>query len=391
MKRRWSFSAGSRGYAVTACERKPGGTLYLRWWSPQRGNYVWKALGHRDRAAAELEAREIAGTLLARDEAEAKGQTTLADVLARFLSDVVPHGKPAQAKEDRRRCQVLLAAFPGALVTDLDRAALERFVQLRRAGRLSVPGVQLRGRVTERTVGADLEFLRRVLNWGRGVRVSGRKLVDHDPFEGFTIPDTKAKRRPVETWDRFLALRPHADAVHPLFGHFLDLVEATGWRVSALCQLRASDVRLTRSETAPYGALHKRGETDKEGEDAWVPVSERAAGALLALVKGQQRVGDVWLFQAVQDAGAPWSRHYARDLLRRAEQLAGLEPLEGGAFHSYRRKWVTERKAHPLTDIAAAGNWKSTATLLECYMQPDPKTVLAVVTEPRKLTSVAGT
>ncbi len=57
--------------------------------------------------------------------------------------------------------------------------------------------------------------------------------------------------------------------------------------------------------------------------------------------------------------------------------------------HPYRRKWATERKHLSLKDVAAAGGWKDVETLLTCYQQPDPQTLLAVMSEPRKLHELA--
>jgi hypothetical protein len=71
---------------------------------------------------------------------------------------------------------------------------------------------------------------------------------------------------------------------------------------------------------------------------------------------------------------------------------AKLPKLDGGAWHTYRRKWGSERKHLSLVDVAAAGGWKDTQTLLTCYQQPDPETMLAVMSEPRKVTErVVGT
>ena len=40
--------------------------------------------------------------------------------------------------------------------------------------------------------------------------------------------------------------------------------------------------------------------------------------------------------------------------------------------------WATERKDLPLKDVAAAGGWRDTSTLLQ-YQQPDARTMRAVV------------
>jgi hypothetical protein len=88
-------------------------------------------------------------------------------------------------------------------------------------------------------------------------------------------------------------------------------------------------------------------------------------------------------------AAAPWSRYHARDLLERAETAAELKPLDGGDFHAYRRKWGTERKHLPAADVAHAGGWRDLRSLERSYQRVDDETLLAVVTERRKLRDVS--
>ena len=38
-----------------------------------------------------------------------------------------------------------------------------------------------------------------------------------------------------------------------------------------------------------------------------------------------------------------------------------------------------------LKDVAEAGGWKDTETLLTCYQQPDRESLLEVMSEPRKV------
>ena len=83
-----------------------------------------------------------------------------------------------------------------------------------------------------------------------------------------------------------------------------------------------------------------------------------------------------------------WTRFLARDLLERAEKLAGVEHC--GGFHAYRRKWATERKHLSLKDVMEAGAWNDSRSLEICYQQVDESTLLAVVTEPRKLRKAAN-
>jgi hypothetical protein len=97
-------------------------------------------------------------------------------------------------------------------------------------------------------------------------------------------------------------------------------------------------------------------------------------------------VGDGWVFpQAFKDA--PWAPAQCQDFLRRAEAVAGVERLDGGLWHAYRRKWATERKELPLKDVAAGGGWKDVTTLLTCYQHADEATMLKVMDSPLELMS----
>ncbi len=46
---------------------------------------------------------------------------------------------------------------------------------------------------------------------------------------------------------------------------------------------------------------------------------------------------------------------------------------------------VTERKHYPDVDVAAAGGWKTPETMKLAYQHADAETMVAVVTEPRRL------
>ncbi len=61
----------------------------------------------------------------------------------------------------------------------------------------------------------------------------------------------------------------------------------------------------------------------------------------------------------------------------------GQEKPTCGVWRHYRRKCVTERKHLPGIDVAQAGGWSDTQTLLPCNQQPNHETLLAVVKEGR--------
>jgi Phage integrase family len=91
------------------------------------------------------------------------------------------------------------------------------------------------------------------------------------------------------------------------------------------------------------------------------------------------------LFPSVNDANKPVSDSTASDWLTRAEQLAGLEHLERGRWHPFRRAWATARKHLPVKDVAQAGGWQSTAVLLNCYLLPDDLTIEEVILSPKRI------
>lgn len=91
------------------------------------------------------------------------------------------------------------------------------------------------------------------------------------------------------------------------------------------------------------------------------------------------------MFAAPNAQDGIMDRHLFDKRLTVAEQKAELPKLDGSLWHAYRRKWAIERKHLPLKDVAAAGGWRDVNTLLEIYQQADEESVLAVMSETRKL------
>lgn len=168
----------------------------------------------------------------------------------------------------------------------------------------------------------------------------------------------------------------------------LDIAAGTGRRISAVCALRYNDLRLS---DGPHGFIFWRADSDKTGHESAAPISPTVRAAIDRVLRDRPRAGDVPLFPSPTDSTKPVSRHLADDWLREAEQLAGLEPQRGSLWHAYRRKWATERKHLPDVDVAAAGRWKDTAALRECYQQADPATMLSVVLGGLELREAART
>lgn len=156
------------------------------------------------------------------------------------------------------------------------------------------------------------------------------------------------------------------------------LAEGTGRRIGAIRRLRWCDI----SHDPP--AIHWRAEFDKRHREQLVPIPETLAAEIRASQARPGIVGDGWIFKQVSK-DAPWAPAQCQDYLRQAEAAAGVEKLDGGLWHAYRRKWATERKELPLKDVAAAGGWKDVTTLLTCYQHADEATMLKVMQSPTKL------
>lgn len=174
----------------------------------------------------------------------------------------------------------------------------------------------------------------------------------------------------------------------------LALARYTGRRESAIIQLRASDVLLTKDRIAraltiagmdegnadhmPDGAIRWDAATDKQGVLHVTPISRATRQEIDRYISANPRVGDVPLFPGPKHEELPISRTIAARWLIRAEKLAEVSKLTGGTWHPYRRLWATDRKNLSLVDVASAGGWKSTKTLA-IYQQSDPAAVLAAV------------
>lgn len=115
------------------------------------------------------------------------------------------------------------------------------------------------------------------------------------------------------------------------------------------------------------------------GYETTIPIGPAVRAAIDRARDRWPGIGDAPLFPSPQDATAAISKDVADKWLQKAERLAKVEPQDGGLWHPYRRKWVTERKHLPDPDVAAAGGWKSLDALRQCYQRADDATILQVV------------
>jgi len=307
---RFIASVGTYGSKVAILQRGKGSNYYLRWLDKETKRYRLQATEYRVLTKAKVAAMAKANDLIqttqnqpSRTPRTPKSVVTWGRLLAWYEEIWFPLASSDSERENNPR---VIALWRHVLpleepVEQLEPAVLTRFIQQRKEGGFAVGTYQFAAKVSDRTVGKDLEWLRRVVN--KGIQ-SPNLNVKYNPVRSVPIPDTPSPKRPVASVARWEALRARADGVgsQGLLGGFLDLLK----------------VRRTLSVQSP------------------------------------------WLFPKPEKPAEPWSRHYARDRLGTAERAAKLKPIDGGDFHPYRRLWARLLKDQPTGNVAAAGAWRTT-------------------------------
>ncbi len=358
-----------------------------------------KSLGHRNFDRVRREAKDRYAKLelnLTSDGA------TVGDAIQLYLEHQSPKRTPAVQGEDRRRAE-MWARVLGADKNLLDVTAKDwdDFTRDRLTGTINGRGEDVRPKdrddcaVGKRAVGGDQKWLRGVVLWALNWKNPATKqfVLNENPLRGFAFTDEANPRRPVATQDRFEKVRAVSDhidmevyrggkrfKVRSCLSEVLDIVNCTGRRISAIISLRYSDLVLKGG--GPYGAIQWPADTDKEGKVWFVPMSAPLRAAIDRVLADRQVIGTAYLFPSPRKP----SRHISKDRVRRwllyAEELAGVEKQQGSLWHAYRRKWATERKHLPDTDVMQAGGWSNIESLKTAYQHADPKTMLQVMTEP---------
>jgi len=382
-------------------ERKPGGIIYARVLDRSPGStkgYRRVSLGHTDHEVAKVYAVEEAARLRTGRSDLIAGRITLERLFGEYLTYRTPRKTPGEQKEDGRRAKMwtkVLGAQKDPHTISL--GDWESFIDARKTGQVGADGSRLPvgsyAPVRDRTVEADLKWLRWVLNWGSRWRdQQGRYLLRENAVRGFDLPVEKNPVRPLASDDRFDALRAVSDQVRmelrwgttrarqrSYLSELLDLAHGTGRRIRAICSLTYQDLKLTSSPGAPHGAIQWPGQTDKEGKAWSAPINPQVRQALERVLLERPGIGPAYLFPCPTDHCRPVQYERVRHWLLVAEKLADLPKQAGSSFHAFRRSWATARKHLPAADVAAAGGWSSTITLDRCYQQPDTSTILLVV------------
>lgn len=387
MPKLWAKSLGERGHRVRIYEARPGGNLMRSIYI--HGKEDRKSLSHRDKKKALADGIALLAQLQTDTDALYRGMLTLGTLIERYKqSPSFMDKKPSTRKGDANNLARILRFFGANLdVSTLGPSDITRYVQARRSGQFH----QRKGApvtVRDATIRSDLVALKTALNWATMERdEKGRRLLKEHPLRGIELPREKNPRRPVMTDDTYRELLKAADQVHPQLKLALVIAEGTGRRLSAWAHLRWDDIDF---DAKPFGVIRWRAEHDKKGYEQVVPMSKAVREALLEARKAQKAIGTRWVFPSDWDHTLPTKRELYDQRLRRAYTLAGAKKEPGSLWHALRRKWATERKGYPINDLAAAGGWRDTPTLLNSYLQTDPETITQVVLNPTMRLAAKG-
>lgn len=378
------------GWTVRVSELRSGGTLYACFRQGGRPKMRSLKLRRKDLGSTAKEqkarARAIALDIIEAlatttsstdsggddESAEAPETLTLGALVALYemngFHSVGASYAAVQVKKVRRFSTFLGADRP---VVSLCNTDVKRF-----AAHRALDGVGLN------TIAGDLNGLKIALHFAMDYRrLDGSPLLAANPLQRVRLPREEPKR-PWATVERYEALRAVADRMPGAFSCVLDLAWATGHRISAVLALRWRDVSFETLKYAPNGAIrwYAGAVADKKKHDSIVPINEIARAALEQWREQCPGVGAAWLFTAPTDPSRALGQHMVVRWLKQAEELAGLEHLERGGWHQFRRGFATARKAFPEADVAAAGGWgKNTETLRNCYLLADDETTLAAI------------
>ncbi len=374
--------------------QKTKGAFYRAVWLPDIG-MDQKPLGTDDKDEALRLGKLLLAELLRGERTRAVARPLslgeLWEHYSRECADFLDNSEKSR-KDAESRSRVLIGHFGEAFrVEDFTLDDQRQYESARQKGGI-VTTKGVRTPVTRaRSAEADMVLLHAMLRWATTKRTSGGAyLLDRNPLLNVRRVREKNKKQESATWERYqatmTALRKLRAATKdgPTRDRWLKidfavfLAEATGRRLGSIRQLRWEDFR--------YGdqIIHWRAEADKKGYQWQIPMPKK----FMNKVKRYQRqfgaiAGPV--FPAAKSKDGIMDRHLFDRWLTEAEDAAKLAKLDGSLWHAYRRKWATERKHLNPKDVAAAGGWKDIATLLEVYQQADEKSVLAVMSDPRKL------
>ncbi len=360
----WSYSTGIRGKNRVRVYEERSGLLMLEVYERVDGQKRAKrkrvSLGHHDRKRAKHTA-DVTAARLGAGPALGTAEITLGSLFDIYEAEVTPRKSPGVQHHDRTAAQTFLAQWGRERpVSTLSLRDWEQFVDDRRAGRIGA-----RGPVGDRQIQYDLSWLRAVFNWATKAGIQGQPLLARNPFQGYPVPRERNPRRPVLTEEQYQALCRAAEALDWRIGLALVFANETGHRISAIRQVRWSDVDVEQDRIR-WRAIH-----DKIGHEHITPISPALHVALVAARQRSPAIGDAWVLPSKRHPERACPKGTLDHLFSAVAKQAKVSLPRGARWHSLRRKFATELKDIPLKDLCDLGGWKDAKTVLTCYQQPD--------------------
>ena len=357
---RRSYSAGEWGRNRVRVFADPKTGIFQVEWR-ENGRRLTRSLKHRDWMRAKRQADEAAVGLAVHepnDKAEAEPEPlTLGGLFDIYGEEVTP----TKSRRSRSYDGTAMVMFLGFFGKDrrpetLSRRDWDRFIRVRRAGRIGPSGKP----VSDRTVERDLRFLLAILNWAARSRDrDGRLLLRSNPLKGLRVPREKNPNRVLLTQAEYEALVKVSAEMDWRFRVALVLAHETGHRIGAIRKLAWSDIDVSA------GVIRWRAEHDKTGNEHRTPVTTEALSVLEEARGHNPGIGDVPLLPAPSDPSRCVDLWRVGGWWKRAEARAGLEPRRGRGWHSLRRKFASDLMDQPLKVLCELGGWTTAQTVLQ--------------------------
>src|SRR5207245_7851018 len=164
-RRCWSKSIGERGHRVRVYEARPGGPIMRSVFVT--GKEARNSLEHRDKRKAVRQGYELLTDLLVNEQALEDHSLTLGLLTDLYLDS--PAHLSKEPRTQRAESQILrrVVEFFGRTrrVDTLSESDVTRYTMARRRGEAGQSTSRRGWPVGDRTIGADLEMLRRAIRW----------------------------------------------------------------------------------------------------------------------------------------------------------------------------------------------------------------------------------
>lgn len=383
----WRYITGEKGVnRIRVYERRPGGPISVEWYDREgRHQQSLTRLSGVPLLADSEENRELAKELADR-MAAAQRRAREADQAHKLLGLPAPRtlGQLLQRYEDdhpdwspgHKRDQVVNRRYweerigADRLLTSISPSLAANIIE--------TDAARIKKGFSPRTQEKRIRYLKDAFNYAR----RHLKWIDEkDDLAALKTPSTDGDSKPYsrEEVQKILLASNRVDRRCAAAAY---IAAVSGRRLDAIRTLPASAYRAMDFEGEPVGVISFPGETDKARRTGQVYFVGQAKEAIERLLEtpAVQATGNMFPSGDLEDPKprkVRVSQNTLRDMLREAEELAGVESIEGRAYHGFKRRFATE--ALRLDPQAASKQAGTTLEMLrKVYEQDDPEVKIAL-------------